>query len=69
MAQLERIGAAIEWRQSLEGKVEKVESGDNTEGSEDGSGESQKEGTPSSASCQYSGFLFFYLIEFFIFCE
>ena len=69
MAQLERIGAAIEQRQSLEGKVGKEESEDNAEGSKNGPGESQKEGTLSSASCQYSGFLFFYLIEFFIFCE
>jgi len=49
-AQLERIGAAMEWRWGSEGESRK-ESGDDTEGSEDGSGESQKEGTLSSTSC------------------
>ena len=49
-AQLERIGAVMEWRWGSEGESGK-ESGDDTEGSEDGPGESQKEGTPSSASC------------------
>jgi len=48
---LERIGATMEWRWSSEGAVKKEESGDDAEGSEDGSGESQEEGTPSSASC------------------
>ena len=51
MVQLERIGATMEQRWGLEGAVRKEESGDNTEGSEDGSGESQEEGTLSSASC------------------
>ena len=50
-AQLERIGAAMEWRWSSEGEVRKEESGDDVEGSEDGPGESQEEKTPSSASC------------------
>ena len=50
-AQLERIGAAMEWRWSSEGEVGKEESGDDVEGSEDGPGESQEEKTPSSASC------------------
>jgi len=50
-AQLERIGAAMEQRWGLEGESRKEESGDDVEGSEDGLGESQKEGTPSSASC------------------
>ena len=50
-AQLERIGAAMEWRWSSEGEVGKEESGDDVEGSEDGPGESQKEETPSSTSC------------------
>jgi len=50
-AQLERIGAAMEWRWYLEGESGKEESGDDAEGSEDGPGESQKEGTLSSASC------------------
>ena len=45
-AQLERIGAAMERRWGSEG-----ESGDDVEGSEDGPGESQERGTPSSASC------------------
>jgi len=50
-AQLERIGATMERRWGSEGESEKEESGDDVEGSEDGPGESQKEGTPSSASC------------------
>jgi len=50
-AQLERIRAAMEWRWSLEGEVSKEESGDDMEGSEDGPGESQGEGTLSSTSC------------------
>ena len=50
-AQLKRIGAAMEWRWSLEGEVRKEKSGDDAEGSEDGSGESQEEGIPSSTSC------------------
>jgi len=48
MAQLERIGATIEWRWGLEGESGKEENRDDTEGSEDGPGE---EGTPLSASC------------------
>ena len=59
MVQLERIGAAIEQRWNSKGEVGKEESGNNAEGSEDGPGESQKEGTLLSASCQISGFLFF----------
>ena len=51
MAQLERIGAAMERRWGLEGAVRKEESRDDTEGSEDGPGESQEEGTPSSVFC------------------
>jgi len=51
MAQLERIGAAMEWRWDLEGAVGKEKSRDDVEGSEDGPGESQEEGTPLSASC------------------
>jgi len=51
MAQLESIGAIIEQRWSLEGAVGKEESRDDTEGSEDGPGESQEEGTPSSTFC------------------
>jgi len=50
-AQLERIGATMERRWGSEGESGKEESGDDVEGSEDGPGESQKEGTPSSASC------------------
>jgi len=46
MAQLERIGAAMEQRWGLE-----EESGDEEEGSKDGPRESQEGGTPSSASC------------------
>jgi len=51
MVQLERIGATIEWRWGSEGAVGKEESRNDMEGSEDGPGESQKEGTPFSASC------------------
>jgi len=49
--QLERIGAAMEQRWGLEGENEKEENRDEEEGSKDGLGESQEEGTPSSASC------------------
>ena len=49
-AQLERIGAAMARRWGSEGESRK-ESGDDAEGSEDGPGESQKEGTPSFTSC------------------
>ena len=52
MAQLERIGAVMEWRWSLEGEVGKEESGDDAEGSEDGPRESQEEGTLLSAFYQ-----------------
>jgi len=48
---LERIGATMGWRWSLEGEVRKEESGDNMEGSKDGPGESQEKGTPSSTFC------------------
>ena len=51
MVQLERIGAVMEWRWGSEGESGKKESGDDMEGSEDGPGESQEGGTPSSASC------------------
>ena len=50
-AQLERIGAVMEWRWSLEGVVRKEESRDDAEWSEDGPRESQEEGTLSSTSC------------------
>jgi len=50
-AQLERIGAMMERRWDLEGASGKEESGDDAEGSEDGPGESQEGGTPSSTSC------------------
>ena len=49
--QLERIGAAMEWRWGSEGESGKEESRDEEEGSEDGPRESQEGGTPSSASC------------------
>ena len=51
MAQLERIGAAMEWRWGLEGENRKEDSRDEKEGFEDGPRESQEEGTPLSASC------------------
>jgi len=50
MAQLERIGAAMERRWGPEEESRK-ESGDDMEGSEDGPRESQERGTPSFASC------------------
>ena len=50
MAQLERIGAAMERRWGSEEESGK-ENGDEEEGSEDGPRESQKRGTPSSTSC------------------
>ena len=49
-AQLERIGAVMEWRWGSEEESGK-ENGDEEEGSENGPGESQEGGTPSSASC------------------
>ena len=51
MAQLERIGAAMEQRWSLEGENRKEESGDEEGESKDGPRESQEEGTLSSTSC------------------
>jgi len=51
MAQLERIGAAMEWRWGSERESRKEENRDDAEGSKDGPEESQEEGTPSSASC------------------
>jgi len=51
MAQLERIGATMERRWGSEEESGKEESGDDTEGSEDGPGESQEGRTLSSASC------------------
>ena len=50
-AQLERIRAVIEQRWGLEEESGKEENGGDEEGSKDGSGESQEEETPSSASC------------------
>jgi len=50
-AQLERIGAMLEQRWGLEGENKKEESGDEEEGSENGPGKSQEEGTLLSASC------------------
>ena len=49
MAQLERIGAIVEWKwSSKEGEVEKDR--DDEERSKDGPRESQEERTPSSTS-------------------
>jgi len=50
-AQLERIGTVIEQRWGSEEESGKEENRDDVEGSEDGPGESQEEGTPSSTSC------------------
>ena len=51
MAQLERIGATMEQRWGSERESRKEENRDDAEGSEDGPGESQEEGTLLSASC------------------
>ena len=51
MAELERIGAAMEQKWGLEGESRKEENGNNMKGSKNGPRESQEEGTPSSASC------------------
>ena len=51
MAQLERIGAAMEQRWDSERKSRKEENGDKEEGSKDGLGESQEERTPPSTFC------------------
>ena len=51
MAQLERIGAAMEWRWGSEEESGKEENRDEEEGSEDGPRERQEGGTPSSTSC------------------
>jgi len=48
---LERIGATIEQRWSLEGENGKEDSRDEEEGSEDGLRESQEKRTLLSASC------------------
>jgi len=49
-AQLERIGAIMEWRWGSEGENKKEESRGEEGGSKDGLGESQEEGTLLSAS-------------------
>ena len=50
MAQLERIGAVMEWRWgSKEGEVKEDE--DDNKGSENSPRESQEEGSPSSTFC------------------
>ena len=49
-AQLERIGAVMEWRWRSEEESGK-ENRDEEEGSKDGPGESQEGDTPSPASC------------------
>ena len=51
MAQLERIGVAIEQKWSLEGENRKKKSRDEEEGSEDSPRESQEEETSLSTSC------------------
>ena len=50
-AQLERIGATIEWRWGSEEENRKEENGDEKERSENSPGESQKGRTLLSASC------------------
>ena len=44
IAQLERTGAVLEWRWSLEGENEKEKSGDGEKRSKDGPKENQKKG-------------------------
>ena len=51
MVQLERIGAAMEWKWDLEREHRKAKSGDEEEGSKSGPGESQEKGTSLSAFC------------------
>ena len=51
MVQLERIGAMMEQKWSLEKENEKEESGDDEKGFKDGPGEIQEEGTLLSISC------------------
>jgi len=50
-AQLERIGATMEWRWGLGEESEKEKNGGDKKGSKDDPRESQKERTPSSVSC------------------
>ena len=50
-AQLERLGATMEWRWGLEGESGKEKNRDEEEGSKDGPGESQEGGTLSSTFC------------------
>ena len=50
MAQLERIGTTMEWRWGSEEENGKKENRDDERGSENGSRESQKKGTPLSTS-------------------
>ena len=59
----------MEQRWGLEGEVGKEESRDDTEGSKDGPGESQEEETPLSASCWYTGFVFYFFNRIFTLCE
>jgi len=56
---LERIGAAMEQRWGSEEAVEKEESGNDIEESEDGPRESQEEGTLSSASWLFNRIFYF----------
>jgi len=51
MAQLERIGAVMEWRWGSDRESGKEENEDEEEGFKEGPGESQEEWTPLSASC------------------
>jgi len=60
IAQLERIGTTMERRWGLEEESRKEENEDDAEGSENGPGESQEGGTPSSTSCWYTGFVFLF---------
>ena len=50
-AQLERIGAVMEWRWGSEGESGKEKNRDEEERSKDGPRESQEGRTPLSASC------------------
>ena len=58
----------MEQKWGLEEEVGKEKNGDDAKGSKDGPRESQEEGTLSSASCQYTGFVFLFN-RIFIICE
>ena len=58
MAQLEKIGAIVEWRWGLKEENKKEDNRNDEKESENGPGEDQKEKTLLSAFCQYNSFVF-----------